>query len=527
MSGSQPERGRDRQQRMPSGPRPSPGSAITAASSSKSHDTFVTAPSRGRTVETAREEAFKRLGGLTESPTIYDDPESFDSPDAEGSGQEPYLPSAPQTRSPEMFSASPAATAKSPRSKPTTLRLNTLNLLAPSTSPKKPVSPGLQHWQQVRDHVMTPAEERAAHSLARNAVNDKEKDKKKFGLVSKAAGKFGIKQAADNVMKGDEKRKNTMAMTAEFGSLTAEQREEITRERRRFARDVKACRDACSAEDTRRRLLRLGKGKAKATDRNDGSVGQRSEKGHSAPLHGMQDKRPAYENDFYAFAPLLTELHRHMPAARGKKPWSRTCPHHAAILAELATAFLDDGVSTDGERQQALEVFGTVVRNWSSDSPEEELARWTWLSHILLWEDRQLRERGLGLLESMLRPESITQSEVRPDSAHSFQSLATSLLRLLHAVETSPDRQDRHIDIVGRLLASLGDGNIIEPRLSTVVDLIGNQEEVGSTGGITRELIWTALGIAASSSPEMADWLFRHRAANARVSKLKQESKLS
>jgi hypothetical protein len=63
-------------------------------------------------------------------------------------------------------------------------------------------------------------------------------------------------------------------------------------------------------------------------------------------------------------------LHLYLPDARAKRVWSRTCPHHAAILAELGVTFLQDGVSTDAERIQALEVFGTVVRNWATDSAD-------------------------------------------------------------------------------------------------------------------------------------------------------------
>jgi hypothetical protein len=438
--------------------------------------------------------------------------------ESDSTGQRPFSPSdIPQTSSPEMLSPSPP-TAKSPRSKPATLRLNTLNLLAPDTSPKKPVSPGLQHWQQVRDHVMTPAEERAAHSLARTGGHDK--DKKMFGLVSKA---FGIKQAADNVMRGDEKRKNTMAMTAQYGSLTTEQREEITRERRRFARDVKACLDACSVEETRRRLTRLGKGKCKAVDPDDGSTGpgRPQEKSHAGSVYGSQHplQRATYDNDFYAFAPLLTELHRHMPAARAKKPWSRTCPHHAAILAELAVAFLDDSISTDGERQQALEVFGTVTRNWASDSAEEDLSRWTWLCRILLWEDRHLRERGLGLLDTMLRAgSSAGDTVIRPHSAHAFQTLTVSLLQLLHAVETTLDRQERHVELVHGLLSDLTDGNIIDLDGSTISHLTGKDEQTHLQGGTTWELLWAAVGLAIGSSIELASWLLDDKAHNAQVS---------
>lgn len=415
-----------------------------------------------------------------------------------------------RTTSPEELPASPAPRTKSPKSKPTALRLNTFNLLAPEVSPSKPVSPSLQHWQQVRNHVLaTPAKDRAAQHLARTAGNDK----KKFGLVSKAAGRFGIKQAADRVISGDERRKSTMAMEAEFGGLSLEQREEIARERRRFARDLKGCLDTCAAEESRRRLERLGKGPSGGAAA-DGRV--------LSSLHGSQQagpSRPPFDTGFYAFAPLLTELHRHMPDARAKKPWSRTCPHHAAILAELRTAFLDDSVSTDGERQQALEVYGTVVRNWSAENPGEELSRWLWLCHVLMWDDKQIRDRGLGLLANLLKAEeTVTDRLNRPDSALAIQNLAAALVRLLQALESSRVVNQGHVDTVSDFLSILGDGQIIDLDETTVGDLIDEYEFHGSQGGICRELVWTGASIALGTDVAVANWLLRDGAINLKVS---------
>lgn len=473
-----PKGSRDRQQRVPSGPRPSRARQELSASS--------------------RDGSESRQDGL----------HSDLSPHAE----EHNLTELTRTTSPESISTSPPPTLKTPKSKPSALRLNTFNLVIPEAQQSKPVSPSLQHWQQVRSHVLaTPAEERAAQSLARTTGNDK----KKLKLVSKAAGRFGIKQAADRVMRGDEKRKSTMAMQTEFGGLSLDEREEIARERRRFARDVKGCLDICAAEESRRRLIRLGKRADTGTSNSrshDLNAGQTMHGGQKVP------QRPQFDNEFYAFAPLLTELHRHMPAARAKKPWSRTCPHHAAIIVELRTAFLHDQVSTDGDRQQALEVFGTVVRNWSAENPEEELSRWLWLCHVLVWDDRQLRDRGLALLDTMLRnDESATDSLDRPHSALAIQSLGVALIHLLHAFETSHIVNTNHVAAVLGFLSRLEDGQVIDLDESTVGDLIGEYEFHGSQGGVCKELIWAATGIAVGLDLDVASWLLRDRAIKLKV----------
>jgi len=427
---------------------------------------------------------------------MIDSPEIMDSPNSSHF---------PQTTSPDTLPIALPAT-KSPKRKPTALRLNTQDLFAPSASPTKPVSPGLQHWQQVRDHVMTPAEERAAHSLARPGPSNEKK--KTFDIVSKAVGRFGMKQAADHVIRGDEKRKDTLAMKAEFGDLSVEQREEIARERRRFARDVKTCLDACSAEETKRRFMRLGQpagfGDPKAI-KHGHTVEGSGISGHSSQL---LPQRHALNNEFYAFAPLLTELHRNMPAARAKKPWSRTCPHHAAILAELGAAFLDDKITTAGERQQALEVFGTVVRNWAADSAEEELSRWTWLCHVLLWDDRQLRDRGLALLDSLLQYSSMDHGHGhKQHSPAAFINLSVALIRLLHALDTS-HRQEKHVDIVMHLISKLSEGSMLNLDEVAVAEWAGTERTVGGQGVECRELFWVAVGTAVGTDVKLAEWLF-------------------
>jgi len=501
MSGKEPlKSSRDRlQQRVPSGPRP----PSTAASTARSHDTFMTATSRGFTLEDipryhdgstsqSREpsDLFEYTANMIDSPEIMDSPNSSHFP---------------QTTSPDTLPIALPAT-KSPKRKPTALRLNTQDLFAPSASPTKPVSPGLQHWQQVRDHVMTPAEERAAYSLARPGPSNEKK--KTFDIVSKAVGRFGMKQAADHVIRGDEKRKDTLAMKAEFGDLSVEQREEIARERRRFARDVKTCLDACSAEETKRRLTRLGQpagvGDPKAIKHGHTVEGS----GTSAHSSLLLPQRHALNNEFYAFAPLLTELHRNMPAARAKKPWSRTCPHHAAILAELGAAFLDDNITTAGERQQALEVFGTVVRNWAADNAEEELSRWTWLCHVLLWDDRQLRDRGLTLLDSLLQYSSMDHGHGhKQHSPAAFINLSVALLRLLHALDTS-HRQEKHVDIVMDLISKLSEGSMLNLEEVAVAEWAGTERTVGGQGVECRELFWVAVGTVVGTDVKLAEWLF-------------------
>jgi hypothetical protein len=86
------------------------------------------------------------------------------------------------------------------------------------------------------------------------------------GDRAKAAGKFGFRQAADNVLGYEERRRRSTAigLSHDLDGLSVEEQEEVARERRRFARDVKACLDACATEETRRRLQR-------GAGRNDGN----------------------------------------------------------------------------------------------------------------------------------------------------------------------------------------------------------------------------------------------------------------
>ena len=498
VSEKEPAKGsRDRtQQRVPSGPRPL-ATGLATSSTSRSSDTFMTSPSRGFTLDDV-----PHSGGSREASDVFEYTANMrDSPELINS---PTTPGFRQTASPDIL-PTPLPTTKSPKPKPMALRLNTRDLLAPSTSPKKPVSPGLQHWQQVRDHIMTPAEERAAHSLARTGPGNEKK--KTFDIVTKAVARFGMKQATNNVIRGDEKRKDTMAMKAEFGDLTVEQRDEIARERRKFARDVKTCLDACSTEESKRRLTRLGQ--------SVGVVGKTGSHGHhpEGSRHSVHESRTfpqrhGLDNEFYALAPLLTELHRHMPAARARKPWSRTCPHHAAILAELGAAFLDDSITSAGERQQALEVFGTVVRNWVADSAEEELARWTWLCHVLHWDDRQLRDRGLTLLDSMLRDNLLDHGhDHKQHSPAGFVDLSIALIRLLHALDTS-HRQEKHVNSVLDLIHKLSEGNMLSLEEAAVAEWVGIERPLGGQGRECKELLWVAAGNAVGTDVKLAEWFF-------------------
>ena len=415
--------------------------------------------------------------------------------------QRPTTPASASTFSVSRPSATVQATSPPPNKvKPKPSKLNTLNLLNPHSSPTKPVSPGVKHWQQVRAHVLapTPAEERPTHKTAR-----------KLNLVSKAAGRFGFRQAAENVLGYDERRPSTMGFVPELGGLSREEQDEIARERRKFARDVKACLDACALEETRRRLQR---GNDMANDPKSASLSTHKQTAgsvHSGQLLSAQ--RYNFDPDFSSFAPLLMELHRHLPAARAKRLWSRTCPHHAAILAELGVSFLSDGASTNGERQQALEVFGVVVRNWASDSADEELDRWLWLCGALLIPDRQLRNRGLPLLASFLHADpELPSAHDRPHTAVAFQAIVVSLLRLVHSLESAGNGFEEHHEALVTLLAEVVEGEILDIEVDSLKELIrGDADDLGgqATGGLEKEILWLAVGRCLSSGAEMADWL--------------------
>jgi hypothetical protein len=107
---------------------------------------------------------------------------------------------------------------------------------------------------------------------------------------------------------------------------------------------------------------------------------------------------------------------------------------------------------------------------------------------------------------------------IRPHSAHAFQTLTVSLLQLLHAVETTSDRQERHVELVNGLLSDLTDGNIIDLDGSTISHLTGKEEQTHLQGGTTWELLWAAVGLAVGSSIELATWLLGDKAHNAQVS---------
>ncbi|AUB27882.1 hypothetical protein CKF44_01613 [Cryptococcus neoformans] len=393
---------------------------------------------------------------------------------------------------------SSATRMSKPRPKPS--RLNT-NVVSSSslTSPTKMVSPGIKHWQQVRAHVMAPTPIEEWQHTTRLG--------KKPGLVSKAAGRFRFRHAADNIIGYTDRRKSMNGLLAELGDLTEEEKEAIVRERRKFARDIKACLDACALEESRRRLYRLDSNQnpnyLKDARPNAASI-------HSAAIHAHPHavQRFTFDPSFSAFAPLLTELHKYLPDARSKKPWSRTCPHHSEILAELGVAFLEDSTSTDGEKQQALEVFGTIVKNWAADTSEEVMARWQWLCRALLTDDRQVRSRGLALLDSFVHfDSSLPRGHEDPHTALSFLALASNLLILLHAVQTARYPQPSHQSKVQSFLDELSDGRIIQVEAASIVELVGVIELSTTAGGIEKEIMWMAIGTVIQTHPHLARWL--------------------
>lgn len=292
------------------------------------------------------------------------------------SGASESLINTPLTGGSSVMGSSGTASPASRKPRGPRLSVNTL------TSPKlhsqqlpTPVSPGLKHWQQVRQHILapTPNDERAPGGLPYRQPG------KKLKMVTKAAERFGFRNAAESVM-GYDRRRSTYGAYRFGTDLSEEQREEASRERRRFARDIKVCLDGCAMEESNRRLNRMmpaGTTDMMPQDMMPPKSGAKSTKGkthHSDPrtMNGYGNLA-AYDQSgglTSTFAPLLTELHRYIPEARAKRVWSRTCPHHAIILAELGVTFLTDSVSTDAERFQALEVFGTVVKNWSTDSAD-------------------------------------------------------------------------------------------------------------------------------------------------------------
>jgi hypothetical protein len=275
--------------------------------------------------------------------------------------------------------------------------------------------------------------------------------------------------------------------------LSAEAKEEIIRERRRFARDVKACLDACTQEETRRRLQRASGAAA--------SFGK--------PSSTNPHTKAAHHSDFSAFAPLLTELHKWSPAARARKIWCRTLPHHSAVLSELATAFLPDSTTTEGERQQVLEVFGAIVRTWAAEGPDEVGARWLWLCSALRVPERQLRERGITLLSALMRgdPAYGVVFDV-PETATTYLALAMSLLQLLHAVDCSPYGTTAEYDQLMKLFTDLMEGNIMDVDSDSMANVSGKETE-GSTDGVLKELIWLGAARCIGADADVSAWLLK------------------
>lgn len=398
-----------------------------------------------------------------------------------------------------------SATSPPPKIKPKPSKLNTLNLLNPSASPTKPVSPGVRHWQQVRAHVLapTPAEEKPSYKSA-----------KKNNIVSRAAGKFGFRQAAENVLGYEERRRSTFGFAPDLGGMTAEEKEVVARERRKFARDIKACLDACALEETRRRLQR-------GDDTAEGARSVSLSNHHHLPqsVHTSQHtvaQKHHFDPNFSSFAPLLMELHRHLPAARSKRLWSRTCPHHTAILSELGVNFMPNGNSTNVERQQCLEIFGVVVRNWSSDSAEEELDRWLWLCRALMLPDKQLRNRGLPLLISFLHAEpDLPPAHDLPHTVNAFLSLVTALLRLAHALELAGRGLEEHCETVRNLLKEAIAGEVMELDTVSLKEILAvdPNDVAQASGGIEKELMWMAIARCVGHDRQLADWILDENSA--------------
>ncbi|WVQ74573.1 hypothetical protein IAR50_004174 [Cryptococcus sp. DSM 104548] len=406
----------------------------------------------------------------------------------------------PRSKTPTFFvtRTPPSVTSPNQKPKPKVSRLNT-NLAHSSSlsSPTKMVSPGIKHWQQVKAHVMAPTPVEERHGS---------KSSKKSGLVSKAAGRFGFRHAADNVIGYHDRRRSMMGLLADLDELTEEQKEEIVRERRKFARDIKTCIDACALEESRRRLYRLGNGRDPFSDPKSSGTSIHTSAVHAHP-HAAQ--RFTFDPSFSAFAPLLTEFHKYLPAARAKKPWSRTCPHHAEILAELGVAFLQDSTSTEGEKQQAMEVFGTIVKNWAADSAEEVLVRWQWLCRALRTDDRHIRNRGLDLLDNILHLDpSLPRGHEQPHTALSFHALASDLIILLQAVESSSYPQASHEQAVKGWIDELREGKIMKLEEASLVELVGPVDVgMGKMGGVEKELMWMAVGSVLQTHPYLAQWM--------------------
>lgn len=424
---------------------------------------------------------------------------------------QPILTNTPIVPGPSTAPVRITAPSSASRPKPQ-LRLSTQELpqlVKPEDKP--PISPGMKHWQQVRQHVMTgpsPVEERPGPKPA-----------KRPGIVSRTAGRFGFRNVVENVLGYDRRRGSTYG-AFHIDGMTDEEREEASRQRRRFARDIKACLDVCAAEESRRRLRRLAAAggqlrpaapKPKSTHHSALGYNSKATSTHSSSLHLPLGATSG--DEVSAFAPLLIELHKFTHDSRAKRVWSRTCPHHAAILAELGTTFLPDSASTDGERAQTLEVFRTIIFNWSTDGEDDELDRWLWLCRAMLIDDRALRNRGLALLSQLLRGHpDLPESLFRPASALDFESVAIALLTLLHALEAAPYASDQQQSAVWDLLAGLSAGEIIKVDPDSLLDLL-NDLDLDSTRHVEPELLWLAAAKAIATDRHVGAWMLDRNAA--------------
>lgn len=404
-------------------------------------------------------------------------------------------------------------------------RLSLITNLANAPSVQHEVSPGKAHWEQVKQHVLaapTPLNERMAQQQ-----QPKPQPKGKLAFATKAAGKaagmaasrLGLRSAVESVMGLNHTPAEQMSWDTLGVALNDQEREEASRQRRRFARDIRICLDQCAYEESCRRLRRMaGKNQTPGPTPN-GTMRAHSTHHFRTGYSAQSTHRTDIDDGVSAFAPFLMELHRHLPDARAKRVWSRTCPHHSAILAELGVTFIPDASSTDGERAQALEVFGTVVRNWATDSTDEELARWLWLCRALVIDDRVLRGRGLPLLVDLLHANpALPKASYAPSTAFDFESITIALLALLHALESTPARAEDQVLMAAGLLTDLAAGEVIHISVESLMDLLPGLEIEKVNTGIEHEMLWLAVGRAINTELELGDWLLRDQGAVLEVS---------
>lgn len=413
--------------------------------------------------------------------------------------------------------------ALSAKMKPDLPRLSVINDLAEAPAALGEVSPGLTHWQQVKNHILmapTPLSERPTQQLPSVSASQ---PKGKLAFVTKVAGRaadrLGLRSAVESVMGLNHTPAESMSWDTIGIALSDQEREEAARQRRRFARDIRVRLDACSYEESRRRLRRMAIKINPSTPGPTLNSTSKAQSMHQFRTAAVTTQRTDIENEVSAFAPFLMELHRHLPDARAKRVWSRSCPHHSAILAELGVTFIPDASSTDGERAQALEVFGTVVRNWATDSADEELSRWLWLCRALVIDDRALRDRGLPLLTQLLHANPVLpKASYAPSTAFDFESITIALLALLRSLETTPVLVTEHVIMVSGLLADIAAGKIMHVSVESLIDLIKDLELVENSAGIEHEMLWLAVGRAINTELELGGWLLCDRGAVLEVS---------